>query len=393
MIRTALIIERADIALGGAERSIAELAHALRKLDVDATILAAKGTAGSDNVRILCPHIPQKRVSLSVFADAIRKHLQSNTYDIVHSTLPFDFAHIYQPRGGAYPEAARRNAASYHSPLMRFLKDKTYFLNRKRTALVTAERNLCSSAGNTVIAALSQYVKRQFAEHYQLPEHRILVIPNAVAPPHDMDPSVIHQLKHRICTSLNTTGDSPRTFFLFAANNFRLKGLTDLLTAFARLSASATPAFLLIAGSGRQSPYLSLIRKLNVEKQVIFLGPLDDIQPALSIADVAVLPTYYDPCSRFILEAIALAKPVITTRFNGASERYTDNRHGRIIDDPADTDALADALTYLSDPLNVRNASSAIIADNLRSDISIASHAARLVDLYKLISSHRNNDS
>ena len=110
-----------------------------------------------------------------------------------------------------------------------------------------------------------------------------------------------------------------------------------------------------------------------------------DSHEAVSVVDAAVLPTYYDPCSRFILEALAQAKPVITTRFNGASERIIDNRHGHIIEDPRDIEALARALRRLAEPQNAQNAAEAIIKDNLAEEISIAKHAETMVKLYNRI--------
>ena len=114
-MKIAIIIERADIGLGGAERSVSEMAEALASLGMDVHVLAAKGTTVKKNTYILCNDLPGKRVGLRVFGRAIKGHLLKNHYDIIHSVLPFGFADIYQPRGGIYAEAARRNAASYGS--------------------------------------------------------------------------------------------------------------------------------------------------------------------------------------------------------------------------------------------------------------------------------------
>ena len=96
MIKTAVIIERADISLGGAERSIFELTSQLAQLGVDVTLLAATGQAKTKNVLVLCNDAESKRISLADFEVALKKHFEQNQYDIIHSTLPFDFADIYQ---------------------------------------------------------------------------------------------------------------------------------------------------------------------------------------------------------------------------------------------------------------------------------------------------------
>jgi hypothetical protein len=138
MIKTAIIIERVNVALGGAERSISELARQLATAGVDVTILAAKGDYQSQNTKVLCNDYPGKRTPLNVFAKALKQHLGQNDYDIIHSTLPFDFADIYQPRGGSYLEAMIRNADSYENAFVRFFKKATHFTNLKRYAMVKA---------------------------------------------------------------------------------------------------------------------------------------------------------------------------------------------------------------------------------------------------------------
>jgi glycosyltransferase involved in cell wall biosynthesis len=100
---------------------------------------------------------------------------------------------------------------------------------------------------------------------------------------------------------------------------------------------------------------------------------------------VAVLPTFFDPCSRYILEALAVSKPVITTKFNGASDFFVNNRHGKVLDSPENTDALAEAISYFTDTKYIENASKAIIGDNLKENISIDRTARQLLDVYESI--------
>ena len=61
--KVAIIIERADTALGGAERSVFEMAQALASLDLDVHILAAKGRMEANNVHFLCRDIPPGSVA------------------------------------------------------------------------------------------------------------------------------------------------------------------------------------------------------------------------------------------------------------------------------------------------------------------------------------------
>jgi len=387
MIKTALIIERADIALGGAERSVFELASQLSLSDVKVTVLAAKGETQAKNIKILCADRGGKRASFAEFDKALRNHLIDNRYDIIHSTLPFGFADVYQPRGGSYPEAIIRNAASYQNPVISWYKMATHYANVRRLALFRAEKQLCSDCNRTTVAAVSEYVKRQFKEHYGLNDKRIVVIHNGIKPAKQVHAEKAAKLRRQIFVRLGITEAAMPVLFLFAANNFRLKGLTNLIKALALIVAGRTarPIYLIVAGAGSSRKYRHLARKLGVSDRIVFLGSLRNIQNALSITDVAVLPSWYDPCSRFILEALAAAKPVITTRYNGVAELFEDKRHGSVIDRCDDARALAGAMRFYTDPANAKKAADAIIADNLAEKISISQHAKQIVALYERI--------
>jgi UDP-glucose:(heptosyl)LPS alpha-1,3-glucosyltransferase len=382
-MKIALIIERMDIELGGAERSVSELSQALTDQGLEVTLLAAKGRA--DNLRsfVLCEG-SGKRTSHAAFAAALKAHMHTHSYDIVHSVLPFDFADVYQPRGGSYAETILRNAASYENPLVSGWKRVTAFTNQRRQQWLRAERVVSQGTQGPVIAALSRYVVSQFKQHYGTPEERIALIANGVHTHRPVDIEAVAQFKLAVLNQLKC--QSP-VLFLFGAHNFRLKGLRPLLEAMA-MTKHANMA-LLIAGNGPQAPYQNLINKYGLENQVLFLGATSHMPQALAACDVAVLPTFYDPASRFILEALAAQKPVITTRFNGACDLFEANRHGKIIDSPTQIDALAEALTALLDDETRHTMTRAIADDQLPEKVSIERVAQELIALYTDILSEK----
>jgi UDP-glucose:(heptosyl)LPS alpha-1,3-glucosyltransferase len=156
--------------------------------------------------------------------------------------------------------------------------------------------------------------------------------------------------------------------------------------------AADRTAYLLVVGAGNPKKYKRLAAKLNVEHKILLVGPVRKLETILSVCDVAVLPTFYDPSSRFILEALAADKPVITTRFNGATDLFTNNRHGKIIDIPENIPALAEAISHFTDTENINKAAAAIIKDNLREQISISRVARELIALYHCIIKQRTGE-
>jgi UDP-glucose:(heptosyl)LPS alpha-1,3-glucosyltransferase len=387
MIKVALIIERANIALGGAERSIVELTEALAELGADVTLLAATGDCNAANIKVLCDGNSSGRTSLAKFGTAIENHFKENHYDIIHSTLPFAFADIYQPRGGSYAEAIVRNSASYDSAIYSSVKQATHFLNRKRAELFNAEKTICQNDNGPVVAALSEYVAGQFARHYAMDAERIVLIRNGVKIDSEPDDSSKDQLRSKVYQALDITDRQGSCVFLFGANNFRLKGLATILRALKIIKAAdgETKIYVAVAGSGKVKKYSALAEKLGVTDRVVFLESLKGISSAMAVCDVALLPTYYDPCSRFILEGLAAGKPVITTVFNGAAEFISDRKHGKILKNPGDSEQLAEAMRFYAEKSNAQKASDAIIADSLKQDISIMRHGRQMIELYEKI--------
>ena len=345
--RVAIIIERTDVALGGAERSITEVAEALSALGLEVDLLAARGDSDGGHIHALCQDLPGKRVTLAAFSEALRRHLAEVHYDIVHSVLPLDFADLYQPRGGTYAESMLRNAASYANPAVRLYKRLTAWANRRRMELLRAERRLCQGSKGPMIAALSQYVVDQLRTHYGTDPQRIVLTLNGVATGRQVDAGDVKSLRSRI---VDATQSDP-IVFLFAAHNFRLKGLDRLIRA---LAMTDSPACLAVVGAGKTDGPRRLAQRLGVENRVVFLGPLKQVQNAIAAADVGILPTFYDPSSRFILEALAAGKPVITTRFNGAADHFKNGRHGIVVDSPDNIAALAEAIRHFTVAANIQ---------------------------------------
>ncbi len=389
-MKIAIIIERADINLGGAERSVFEIATAISKTGIEVDILAAKGYRDTKNIHILCRDNHNKHTGYFAFAKAIKKHLSENHYCLIHSVLPFSFADIYQPRGGTYAESILRNAESFQNKFIVSYKKLTAFANFRRSVLLQAERRLCRQPDKPVIVAISQYVAEQFKRHYYVSDERIMIVPNGIKIRTKIDSNRADKLRSQILAQLGIEESDKPVFFLFVANNFRLKGLAVLIKAMrlATVRKTSRPMFLIVVGNGDLSKYHRLANEIDsseTNKKVVFLGPVSHVQNILSISDVAVLPTFYDPCSRFILEALAAGKPVITTRFNGATDFFVDNRHGRVIGSPENITALVEAIGYFTDTDNIKKASQAIAEDNLKEKISIGRVAEQLISVYKSV--------
>src|SRR5262249_36268873 len=133
------------------------------------------------------------------------------------------------------------------------------------------------------------------------------------------------------------------------AMNYRLKGLGPLIQALPHVPVNRSSR-LVVIGHPNTSRYERLARAVGVADRVIFLGFRADPRDAFFGADFLVHPTFYDPCSLVVLEALACGLPVITSRYNGAAELLSPEREGFVIDDPHDHRSLGEAISKLLDP-------------------------------------------
>lgn len=384
-MRVALIIERTDITLGGAERSVSELSEALALKGLDVTILAAKGEPYSASTQILCPESSRKRATLTEFETLLQGHLAQHDYDIVHSVLPFAFADVYQPRGGTYRETILRSAVSYENRSIAWLKRLGAFVNHRRQQLMTAEESLSRNPEGPKIVALSQYVVDQFRTHYDTDPTRIVLIANGVKTGDAVDAEDRQRIRRDMLARFGCRPSESVLLLLFAAHNFRLKGLGPLLHAMARIKQTQACCLSIVGKGPSAEAYEESAKRLDIGERVHFMGSVDKLQGFLAAADVAILPTFYDPASRFVLEALALAKPVITTQYNGATDLFVHERHGFILPDPADVKALVHGIRSMSDPEGLRKMSDAITADGVAEKVSIHRVATQLIRLYETI--------
>jgi UDP-glucose:(heptosyl)LPS alpha-1,3-glucosyltransferase len=391
-MKVAIIAERAGVSRGGAERSVLEMSDALIANGVDVTLHTAQGRAPVPWIKPVCAEAAVLRISFYNFANAIRRHLTQNRYDVIHSILPMELADVYQPRSGSYPATIARHGAAYQNNITAALKRATSSFNFRRLTLARAEKRLCKNLNGPVIAALSHYVADQFRHYYGVSDGRIVIVANGVKIDQPVDMAELGQVRQRIVAQ-HGNGISP-VFFLFAGDSFHRKGLRPLLKAIqtAKLRNTSAVPHLLVAGKDKIEFYQRIARKLGIENNVSFLGKINHIQNVLAISDAAVLPTFNDPASRFILEALAMAKPVITTRYNGAIDLFIDNRHGIVVDDPTQTDRLAQALLHFCDQANRRKAAAAIVADNLKEKVSMDRHARELIELYKYVIARKHEE-
>lgn len=129
------------------------------------------------------------------------------------------------------------------------------------------------------------------------------------------------------------------------------KGITYLLEAFCQLVRQYNNLRLVIAGEGKQRHELEKqVTNRHLHSKVNFLGYIDRSENFLALVDIFVLPSLQEAFSLAILEAMALAKPIVATKVGGTPEQIPSAQIGMLVP-PRSISGLTVALAKLiSDP-------------------------------------------
>lgn len=125
------------------------------------------------------------------------------------------------------------------------------------------------------------------------------------------------------------------------------KGYHDLIDAAALVHRDLPDAHWVLVGDGEVAPALKArAAERGIEKHVHFPGWRDDVPELLSHGDLFVLPSHGEHFGRVLIEAMAMAKPVVATASGGVPEIVQDGETGLLVP-VADPAALCRAMTTL----------------------------------------------
>ena len=279
------------------------------------------------------------------------QQLTREGYDIVHSHVngptghvhtvhvtPFKYRHIAGKTIGmqALAMLSPRNLAYVHLEAAR-LKSKT---GRHVVTVSPATRNQIESAYS--------------------PQVDIEVVPPGVRPV-ALDATLRRQTRATLGWSDDETG------YLLVARNPLRKGLRALLLALRYLPRDARLA---VVGANEAARHFIEDQFPDLAKRVSLIEPVSDVSRYYQAADIYVHPTLNDAFAMAPLEAMAHGLPVIVSsvQYCGLAQFLTHRRDAWILEDPNDSEALADAMLRLGTD------------DLLRR--GIVRHASRIVDSF-----------
>lgn len=137
----------------------------------------------------------------------------------------------------------------------------------------------------------------------------------------------------------------------FAGQLDERKGIEYLLPAFFSLLKFVPNAHLVLAGQGPLEGWIKIfVRKYEMEHRVHMLGFVSNVEIFMKSIDLFVLPSLWEGFGIVLIEAMAAAKPCITTNTSSMPEIVLDKKTGLVVS-TKNADELADAMEkILNDP-------------------------------------------
>jgi UDP-glucose:(heptosyl)LPS alpha-1,3-glucosyltransferase len=236
------------------------------------------------------------------------------------------------------------------------------------------------------VVAISDYVAEQLSRHYGFPASRVRKVFNGVDP--DRTGQEQRQIDRVRVRERHRVGEDAALAVL-VAHNFKLKGVRHWIEAMIRMKqADRSRLCSLIIGKDSPVRWKKWVSRVGLADSVRFVGSTDEVLAYYHAADFLVHPTYYDPCSRVVLESLASGLPCITTRFDGAAEVITDGENGFVLDCPDDVDAILDRTLRLMQP-DVRRRFREQ-GTRLTDAISMRRHAEEMVQVYESVAREKD---
>ncbi len=263
----------------------------------------------------------------------LTRFLRKHSYDLVHT---------HTSKGGVIGRRAARLAgipAIVHTVHgFGFHEESGWLSKRLFSTVEKAAAKWCDR-----IVTVSNYHRDLALELKIGTEEQVIAIPNGIPIPPCTDEETIDKVRQELNLREN------EKLLLSTGRLSEQKGLIYLVKAVKLMidGGCEAPFRVVLAGDGPlRSELEQAVSSLQVEEYVQFLGFRRDVPALLAASDMVVIPSLWEGLSIGLLEALALAKPVITTTIGSNMEVCRDGQ-GAVLVPSKDPMALAEAMRHL----------------------------------------------
>ena len=265
----------------------------------------------------------------------IREIIKSERFDIVQYSTPN--AALCSSYAAAKESVPIRN---YHLMGLRYLSEKGI----KKTILKSLEKFTCNLSTN--IECVSKSNLDLAIKESLFTKEKGCVIFNGSTGGIDINRfSISDRTKYREDIRKKYKIDSSDFVFGFVGRITRDKGINELLSAFNKLENNAK---LLLVGYLDEANTLdqTLYKDSLSDANIIYTGPVKDVEAYFSALDCLVLPSYREGFGNVVIEAAAMGTPSIVSNIPGPIDATIENVTSIWIN-PKDVSSLYNAMKHM----------------------------------------------
>lgn len=199
--------------------------------------------------------------------------------------------------------------------------------------------------------AVSEATEKQLIDNAGIDKYRTKVLLNFV----DIDYFSSQRTLSRKFEERKKIGLNENDFVLgYAGRHIKRKGCLDLIQAMEELKKFENIKLLMAGDGPEKEENIRLVKKLGLEKRIIFLGYISDIRWLYSAIDCFVIPSRWEPFGIVALEAYASGVPVIASNVVGLNEVVNDKKNGLLFE-PQNMKDMSKKIELLYENSNLRN--------------------------------------
>jgi UDP-glucose:(heptosyl)LPS alpha-1,3-glucosyltransferase len=278
-----------------------------------------------------------------------RRKLKLSDFDIIHSigcnaweANVVTIQNIQPVKRRILDRLSREEKVSLPRRMTRWL-----YLNRTSAAekFLYAQN---SQARKMLFLPVSQGVRRELEDTYNLNGAKVEIIPNAadlsIFKPLTAEKSTIWREENRIAES--------DILAIFVGGEWARKGLDLAIRGVAKSSIPNLKLY--VAGTDPDEARFRLIaEKSGAAERIVFGGFRKDVAAAMAASDLFLFPSWYEAFSLASIEAAACGLPIIATRINGTEDFIQPGITGEFIDHEPEN--VAETLNEIaSDPAKLK---------------------------------------
>ncbi|MCK5096864.1 MAG: glycosyltransferase family 4 protein, partial [Desulfobacteraceae bacterium] len=266
------------------------------------------------------------------FGNKIAQLVKLKNYDAVVGFNRIPGLDIYYTADGSYAAKMQKR-----SPLHRVS-------NRYHT-FMSLEKAVFNKNSNTEILLLTDKEKKFYMDYYGTAKERFHILPPGISKK-CIPPSNADEIRTKKRKELKI--DEKKNIILMVCTVFKIKGVERAIRALASLPSNiSSETILAVVGKDKPGKYKRLAKKLNISKQVRFLGARTDVPHLLMASDLFLHPASIENTGTVIVEALVANIPVITTDICGYSHHVTSADAGKVIPSPFVQETLNKELKFI----------------------------------------------